>query len=109
MTTVTLSKYNDTYIFECQGHTGYALCGQDILCSAVSILCYTLRSYLEGAFSEGKIQNLQSDLSSGCAFIRFELCDSYRSDTVTEALTAIISGFSLLEENFPDHVKTDIC
>ena len=43
MTKITFDTYYDTYLFECIGHTEYATAGQDILCSAVSILCYTLR------------------------------------------------------------------
>ena len=48
MTDVSFVKYRDTYIFQCSGHTGYAAAGEDILCSAVSVLCYTLREYLAG-------------------------------------------------------------
>lgn len=108
MTSVTFDKLHDTYIFQCSGHTGYSVCGKDILCSAVSILCYTLRSYLEGLFGEGIILNYLSDFSSGSVLIRYELSDGADERSVEEAVKAILSGFSLLEENFPDFVTADI-
>ena len=39
MTTIKFFKENNTYVgFECNGHTGYAESGTDILCSAISAL-----------------------------------------------------------------------
>ena len=108
MTTVSFNRIHDTYLFECTGHTGYSSCGRDILCSAVSILCYTMRSYLEGLFEEGIIRNYLSDFSSGSVLIRYELSDGADERSVEEAVKAILSGFSLLEENFPDFVTADV-
>lgn len=108
MTSVTFDKLHDTYIFECSGHTGYSVCGKDILCSAVSILCYTLRSYLEGLFDEGILCNFLSEFSDGSALIRFEFTDGADENKILEATRAILQGFSLLEENFPDFVTADV-
>lgn len=104
MTTVTFNKIYDTYLFECTGHTGYSVAGKDILCSAVSILCYTLRSYLEGLYSEGVLYNFISDFSDGSALIRYELSDGADEEKVFEAVKAILCGFTLLEESFPDYI-----
>lgn len=108
MTSVTFDRIYDTYIFECSGHTGYSVCGKDILCSAVSILCYTLRTYLEGLFDEGIICDFLSDFSAGSAIIRYSFSDGADEIRVCEAVNAILSGFSLLEENFPDYISADI-
>ncbi len=108
MTTVTFNKIHDTYIFECTGHTGYSVAGRDILCSAVSILCYTLREYLEGLSGEGILSDFLSDFSEGSALIRYELADGADEKSVWEAVRALLCGFSLLEENFPDHITADI-
>ncbi len=54
MTCITFTRHRDRYLFECEGHTGYSKRGCDILCSAVSCLCYTLDAYLQGAYEDGK-------------------------------------------------------
>lgn len=35
-----------TYTLKCLGHAGYAKEGEDIVCAAVSTLCYTLYNYI---------------------------------------------------------------
>lgn len=108
MTQITFTKYYDTYIFECKGHTGYASCGQDILCSAVSCLCYTLERYLTGAREKGLIESLRSDFEDGSVFISFEYADTAFPFFAEEAVRAIMDGFVLLSESFPDHISADI-
>ena len=108
MTAVSFNRIHDTYLFECTGHTGYSSCGRDILCSAVSVLCYTMLSYLEGLFDEGILCNFISEFSDGSALIRFELSDGADEGKVLEAVKAVLTGFSLLEENFPDFVTADV-
>lgn len=108
MTSVTFNKTHDTYIFECTGHTGYCVCGNDILCSAVSILCYTMREYLEGLYNEGLLCDFLSDFAPGNVLIRFEFSDGTDEYRIGEAINAILGGFSLLEESFPDYISADI-
>lgn len=81
MTRISFDTYYDTYLFECTGHTEYASAGQDILCSAVSILCYTLRALLRDAYEEGKIDQYREDFSAGYARIDFELLDDNTPDS----------------------------
>ena len=38
ITAIVIKKDNSYYSFECTGHSGYSRRGQDIVCSAVSIL-----------------------------------------------------------------------
>lgn len=108
MTSITFVKYNGEYIFECRGHTEYSSLGNDILCSAVSILCYTLDEYLRRAQLEGKICSYRSNFAPGQALISFELCDTYPHNIALQVVEAIIDGFVLLEESFPDHIKADV-
>ncbi len=108
MTQITFTQYYDTYLFECKGHTGYSSCGRDILCSAVSCLCYTLDRYLTGAREKGLIENYRSDFSEGNVSISFEYADISFPFAAEEAVRAILEGFVLLSENFPDHISADI-
>lgn len=108
MTHVTYSDYRDTQEFECVGHTGYAPLGADILCSAVSCLCYTLDAYLSKAYDEGKIKSYSSDFRDGSVNVRFEYSEEYDSAAIREAVGAILYGFVLLEESFPEYIDADV-
>ena len=52
--------------------------------------------------------NFISEFSDGSALIRFELSDGADEGKVLEAVKAVLTGFSLLEENFPDFVTADV-
>lgn len=106
MTKISFDTYYDTYLFECIGHTDYATAGQDILCSAISILCYTLRALLREAYEEGKIDRYREDFSAGYVRMDFDLPDD--SAQILDNIMAILRGFLLLEEAFPDYIEADI-
>ena len=107
MTDVSFVKYRDTYIFQCSGHTGYATAGEDILCSAVSVLCYTLREYLSGAELDSRLGKFRHTFVPGEVVIEFSAADD--GDTaLTEAVHAILGGFEILADSFGDCIRTDI-
>lgn len=106
MTKISFDTYYDSYLFECVGHTEYASAGHDILCSAISILCYTLRALLRDAYEEGKIDRYQEDFSPGYVRMDFALPDD--SAQILDSVMAILRGFQLLEEAFPDFVEADV-
>ena len=106
MTMISFDTYYDTYLFECVGHTEYTTAGQDILCSAVSIFCYTLRALLRDEYEEGKIYRYREDFSAGYVRMDFELPDD--SAPILDNIMAILRGFLLLEEAFPDYIQADI-
>lgn len=106
MTKISFDTYYDTYLFECEGHTDYASAGQDILCSAVSILCYTLRALLRDAYEEGRIDRYREDFSTGYVRIDFELLDD--NAIILDSVMAILRGFQLLEEAFPDFIEANV-
>lgn len=108
MTNITFLQYGGKYIFECSGHTEFASYGRDVLCSAVSVLCYTLNAYLNRACTEGKICSYRSHFAPGDVHISFELCDSYPDNIALQVIQAILDGFVLLEESFPDHIKAEV-
>lgn len=108
MTSVSFARVHDTYCFECQGHTGYAALGRDILCSAVSALCYTLGAYIEKLYVEGGVTDYTSDFYPGSVHISFTFTDSADDRSCLEAINAILHGFCLLSESFPDHISADM-
>lgn len=107
MTYVTLERYYDTYIFRCVGHSGFSSTGGDMVCSAVSVLCYTLDDYLTRASLEGRIRDYTKDFSSGNVSMEFQPVNE--SDTgVIEGMEAILGGFALLSESFPEYVNAEL-
>ena len=108
MTEITFANYHDTCIFSCNGHTKYSNAGADILCSAVSCLCYTLNAYVQSLHERGDTTHYLSQFSNGNVQIEFILSDTADEKAVMEAIGAILSGFKLLWENFPDHITLDV-
>lgn len=108
MTSISFIRIHDTYRFECVGHTEYASAGKDILCSAVSVLCYTLGAYLEKLYEQGAITDFESDMREGFVCMSFSFTDSADEKCCSEAIGAILCGFCLLSESFPDHITADM-
>ncbi len=107
MTEISFDLCGDTYIFECVGHTGFSASGSDILCSAVSILCYTLKDFLEDMEADGRISDLICDLRGGTAIIEFRTA-SDDDTSLLEAVCALLGGFRLLGDNYPEYISVCI-
>ncbi len=103
MTRITFESYNDTFYLDCVGHAEYARAGGDILCSAVSMLCYTLDNYLEKVYIRGDVAAYKKDFRDGCVHMEFRI--EREKEKIMETVMAFLEGFSLLEESFPDHVS----
>ena len=74
------------------GHAGYAPKGQDIVCSAASILLYTLAASLGDDLHDVKIEEGDSRLTWRVN----------KKNNQTQA--TILQGFRLLAGTYPDHV-----
>lgn len=106
MTTVTFEPYYDTYMFRCSGHSGYSAPGHDIVCSAVSVLCYTLDDFLSRSELEGRISSYKRDFSDGYVSIDFEAV-RIEDTGLFDGIEAILGGFRLLSEHFPEYVAAE--
>lgn len=101
MTKIVYETYYNTHIIECSGHTDYS-CGDDILCSAVSILVATLKAYLEKGESNGEVSNLKCILQSGQSYITF---DCNEDSPVLCGVDALVMGFEILSDAYPDYIS----
>lgn len=80
------------------GHAGAGKEGKDLICAACSILSYTLERELERVGAEPEVSR---DKERGYCLIK-----AGRHDAQTAAIMDTIrTGFRLLEENYPDHVR----
>ncbi len=105
MTTVSFDTYYDTGIFQCEGHSGYSEPGSDIVCSAVSVLCYTLDEYLSRLELEGRISSYKREFTDG--YVSMEFGYNPYDGGISDGVEAIMGGFSLLSEHFPEYVTTE--
>lgn len=75
------------------GHAGYAEAGKDIVCAAVSALCWTLAATLHHA---GAL--LEATEEDGRMEIRW-------AGEVDEYLDMFSIGAEMIEQKYPDHVR----
>lgn len=97
--TFTPSKYDLTI----KGHAGCGEKGQDIVCSAASILFYTYGQSLSESkdMLEGDMEFTDKDGEGHCA------CTPKKeyAGNIARSYWTIMQGFILLAGNYPDNVK----
>lgn len=91
-----------------EGHAGQAEKGHDIVCSAASILGYTVAQYLEyvkrlnGFEAEPHIE-----LEDGYMLIVAKPTDKYIAEVLNAFFVAEV-GYSLLAKNYPQYVNLKV-
>ena len=104
---VTESLDDKRVRLEVEGHAGYAEYDKDIVCSAVSILTYTVAQLIMemdagGKLSEPPIVRLcagESVVEAKCKSGIHYACEARRIMHYAK------TGYSLLQNNYPEHVK----
>lgn len=88
---------------EVTGHAGCGEKGKDIVCSAVSILTYTLLAgliHMQGV----KVQN--AVIKNGYAYLKWRPPDVETEKLVCEAvINALCAGYKIMQQNYPDSVQ----
>lgn len=104
MTAITFN-ISDTLSLEIKGHADYAAEGEDIVCSAVSILAYTLAEHIAILYEGGMlcdkpvIKMNSGDLKIECKPTKEAL------QNITNIFTFVELGFALIANTYPDNVK----
>lgn len=92
------------YKLEVSGHAGYAEAGKDIICSAVSILFYTLAQSLTDAryaLEKDVMVNVSDGIISCVPQGKYEA-------TVEAIFWVILNGMKLLADDEPEYVHLDV-
>ena len=103
MTAITFEK-NDKLTLTIEGHADYAESGSDIVCSAVSILAYTLAEHLavmyDGGLLEEKplIQMNSGDMKIECKPTEEAL------HYITNTFSFVKLGFAIIANTYPENV-----
>lgn len=99
------NKADGTVIMRVKGHAGQSEKGNDIICSAASILAYTIAQFLQYIHKCGGLQTKPIImLSEGEALIEANPIKEYEAEILNAFFVAEI-GYSLLAENYPQYVK----
>ena len=100
MTTVRLIKSGgNTVGFEVSGHSGYAECGSDIVCAAISSSVTLVETIINDSFGAGADVTVDSQTAEIKLMLNkhCELCQS--------VLEAFERQMCALREEYPKHIK----
>lgn len=104
MTTVSVNWTGDMVKASVSGHAGYAESGKDIVCSAVSILAFTLRRVFIGAVCDEMADSYEENVPLGTLEVQMRVYPKYKT-LVKVKIEAVFTGFEILAENMPDYIK----
>ena len=94
------------HCFSMEGHAYSGEAGHDLVCSAASILAYTLAASVTNAAKlQGKAAEIQMD--SGYVMIHLSP-DSLYSGAITLIYDTVCVGFELLARNYPENISYTI-
>lgn len=108
MTRITITKKSGSIMsVECDGHTGYGVEGEDIVCSGLSSIVQTA---VLGLLSIVGINvNLKRDIERG--YLSFSLPKDLEEDKRHDAdviLNTMLLGVSDLRESFSDFIELEV-
>ena len=100
---VKITYDTNKFALSVKGHAETAVKGQDILCSAVSILTYTLAQNLISN-ANCLVTEPQINLNDGSAVIICVPKDEYAAE-IKQIFDVIMTGFYLLEKSYKKNIK----
>lgn len=91
------------------GHAGANIFGADIVCSAASILAYTLAQNVLGHQNRGQLKyKPKIRLDEGDANISCRAKDDEAYNEILHTFIVIQAGYALLAHNYPQYVGVDM-
>lgn len=109
MITIKISENleNKSVRLEVTGHAGYAEYDKDIVCSAVSILTYTVAQLVMEMSAGGKLSKAPTvKICEGDSLVEAECIKSiHYTCEVRRIMHFAKAGYSLLQNSYPDYVK----
>lgn len=107
MTRVRFGGRDGGYFFRCDGHAGAAEKGHDIVCSAVSILGYTLAENTKKLYDEGFLIG-EPIINIKDGFIEIEMKPHKGAERdVRRTIAVVQTGYLLLSAAYPSFVSLD--
>lgn len=107
MVEIRHSNDNNVFEMELKGHAGYAEIGQDIVCSAISILAYSLSEKLENMAYERNDMTSSYMFCEGDSRITVEYEDTAK-EIIEAVVDTILCGLAGLQSNYPDYIQITV-
>ncbi len=104
MTKVFYREYYDRLLVIIEGHSGFAECGQDIVCAAASILAFTLLNCLKDEESDKRLKFIREVTNEGYMCVEVEPF-GFSRERITSIVDTCIAGFILLSDEYPENVR----
>lgn len=98
MTEINIELYCNKFSFHVKGHT------KSDVCTAISILTYTLTQNLIISHEKGELKELNYDLREGNSNV-FAIINNKYLDKISEMIEFTKVGFLLLVNQYPDYVQ----
>ncbi len=106
MTKVFYREYYDRFLLVVEGHSGFGEKGSDIVCSAASILAYTLLNMLKDEECDKRLILRREVINDGYFCVEVEPF-SFSKQRTKGIIETIIMGFALLNEEYPENIKLE--
>lgn len=90
-----------------EGHAGSGEYGHDLVCSAASILAYTLANAVLNMSSCGQVRDPKTELEAGKGLVSCRTIHKYEAP-VTLIFDTICAGFELLSVQHPENISYEI-
>lgn len=100
MTNIEISEKDGRFELKVEGHSGYASSGSDIVCSAISILCFTLlNAVLE---KNERALNMRYQQKDGYFYLYF--INTY-DECLKAVFYAVCNGLQMVAEQYQEYVS----
>lgn len=104
---ITVTYHREYNRVTMEGHAKSGEAGHDLVCSAASILAYTLAVNVDNMEASGGVTEKTVKLSSGNAEIACVPLSRLKA-TVTLVFDSICAGFDLLARDYPNNIKFEV-
>ncbi len=108
MTTVKVTRVNDKIVsVECEGHTGYAEQGEDIVCAALSSIVQTAAL---GLLQVAKV-NAEIEVRDEDGYFKLQMPEKISSERRHDAdmvLETLFLGIADLNQGFSDFIELEV-
>lgn len=106
MTKVFYREYYDKYLLIIEGHASFSENGTDIVCSAVSVLVYTLLNMLKDEESDKRLKLNREIVRAGYFCVEVEPFDFSKNRT-KGIIDTVVMGLALLNQEYPENVRLE--
>lgn len=106
MTKIFYREYYDKNLIIIEGHSGYDVPGNDIVCAGVSALVCTLINCLRDEGSADRIHLLRDVVHSGYVCFEVESYD-FAKERINGIFDTCMTGFLMLAEHYPQYITME--